>query len=136
MPRWARPCARPIEPHGLDVISPTPPTAGPRQLPVLAKYRGFAAQCGAHSLSTPNCTMPATEITVTSAGKVAGQELLVPTGQEGAHYAHIQDWLSAQLKAKKAVRDISQQVLVKGIKQWAVYEAKSGKAQRWVFKIT
>ncbi len=81
--------------------------------------------------------MPATEITVTSAGKVAGQELLVPTGQEGTHYDHIQDWLSAQLKARKTVRDVSQKVLVKGIKQWAVYEGKSGgKPVRWVFKIT
>ena len=82
-------------------------------------------------------TMPATEITVTSAGKVADKELLIPTGQEGAYFAHIQDWLSAQLKAKKAVRDVSTQVLVKGIKQWAAYEQKSGaKKLRTVFKIT
>jgi hypothetical protein len=81
--------------------------------------------------------MPATEITVTSAGKVAGQELLVPTGQEGAHFAHIQDWLTAQLKAQKVVRDVSQKVLVKGIKQWAVYESKvKGQTMRTVFKIT
>ena len=47
------------------------------------------------------------------------------------------DWLSAQLKAKKAVRDVSTQVLVKGIKQWAAYEQKSGaKKVRTVFKIT
>jgi hypothetical protein len=36
-----------------------------------------------------------------------------------------------------AVKDISKQVLVKGIKQWAVYEEKSGsKTIRTVFKIT
>ena len=64
--------------------------------------------------------MPATEITVTSAGKVADKELLIPTGQEGAYFAHIQDWLTAQLKAKKAA-----------------YEQKSGaKKVRTVFKIT
>lgn len=81
--------------------------------------------------------MPATEITVTSAGKVADKEMLIPTGQEGAYFAHIQDWLTAQLKAKKAVRDVSTQVLVKGIKQWAAYEEKSGsKKVRTVFKIT
>ena len=81
--------------------------------------------------------MPATELTVTSAGKVAGKEMLVPTGPEGTHYPHVQDWLTAQLKAKKTVRDVSNQVLVKGIKQWAVYEGKSGaKTVRTVFKIT
>lgn len=81
--------------------------------------------------------MPATEITVTAAGKVAGKEMLLPSGLEGAYFAHIQDWLTAQLKAKKAVRDVSTQVLVKGIKQWAAYEQKSGgKTVRTVFKIT
>ena len=81
--------------------------------------------------------MPATEITVTAAGKVAGKEMLIPSGSEGAYFAHIQDWLTAQLKAKKAVRDVSTQVLVKGIKQWAAYEHKSGgKTVRTVFKIT
>ena len=81
--------------------------------------------------------MPATEITVTSAGKVAGKELLVPTGQQGLYFPHIQDWLTAQLKAKKIVKDVSTQVLVKGIKQWAAYEEKSGaKKVRTVFKIT
>ena len=42
-----------------------------------------------------------------------------------------------ELKAKVAVKDISTAVLVKGIKQWAVYEAKvGGKTVRTVFKIT
>jgi hypothetical protein len=81
--------------------------------------------------------MPATELTVTSSGKVAGLEMLIPTGQEGAYYTHIQDWLTAQRKAKKAVRDVSAKVLVKGIKQWAVYEEKAGgRTVRTVFKIT
>lgn len=81
--------------------------------------------------------MPATELTVTSAGKVAGKELLIPTGKDGAQFAHIQDWLTAQLKAKKSVRDVSAQVLVKGIKQWAAYEEKAGsRTIRTVFKIT
>ena len=81
--------------------------------------------------------MPATEITVTAAGKVAGLDMLIPTGQEGACFAHIQDWLTAKLQAKKTVRDVSTQVLVKGIKQWAAYEQKSGaKKVRTVFKIT
>ncbi len=81
--------------------------------------------------------MPATEITVTAAGQVAGKAMLIPSGPEGAHFAHIQDWLTAQLKAKRAVRDVSTQVLVKGIKQWAAYEHKSGgKTVRTVFKIT
>lgn len=81
--------------------------------------------------------MPATEITVTSMGKVAGKELLVPTGKEGATLPHIQDWITARLKAKKPVKDVSTLVLVKGIKQWAVYEEKSGgKTIHTVFKIT
>lgn len=81
--------------------------------------------------------MPATELTVTSAGTVAGKELLIPTGKEGACYPHLQDWVTAQLKAKKPVKDVSVQVLVKGIKQWAVYEGKTGtKLVRTVFKIT
>ena len=81
--------------------------------------------------------MPATELTVTSMGRVAGKDLLIPTGQEGATLPHVQDWLTAKLKSKKAVKDVSQQVLVKGIKQWAVYEEKTaGKVVRTVFKIT
>ncbi len=70
-------------------------------------------------------------------GRVAGKELLVPTGEQGTAFAHVQDWVTAQLKAKKPVKDISTSVLVKGIKQWAVFEAKSGsKTVRTVFKIT
>lgn len=81
--------------------------------------------------------MPATEIKVTSGGKVAGLDMLIPTGQEGAYFAHIQDWLTPKLQSKKAVRDVSTQVLVKGIKQWAAYEEKAGsKKLLTVFKIT
>ena len=81
--------------------------------------------------------MPATEITFTSMGMVAGKELLVPTGKEGPTLPHIQDWVTAQLKAKKPVKDVSNQVLVKGIKQWAAFDGKSGgKVVRTVFKIT
>ena len=81
--------------------------------------------------------MPATELFVTSMGSVAGKELLVPSGQEGQHFAHVQDWVTAKLKSKKPVKDISKLVLVKGIKQWAVYEEKAGaKTVRTVFKIT
>lgn len=81
--------------------------------------------------------MPATEITVTPAGQLAGKDMLVPTGQEGAHFAHLQDWLTPKLKAKKAVKDVSTHVLIKGIKQWAAYEHKAGsKTIRTVFKIT
>ena len=81
--------------------------------------------------------MPATELLVTSVGHVAGKELLVPTGQEGVALAHVQDWVTAKLKAKQPVKDVSKSVLVKGIKQWAVFEEKSGgKTVRTVFKIT
>ena len=81
--------------------------------------------------------MPATELFVTSMGNVAGKELLVPTGKEGQHYPHVQDWVTAKLTAKKPVKDVSTQVLVKGIKQWAVFEEKAGgKVTRTVFKIT
>ncbi len=81
--------------------------------------------------------MPATELIVTSLGQVGGKELLVPTGKEGSFYPHVQDWVTGQLKAKKPVKDVSTAVLVKGIKQWAVYEWKSGsKTMRTVFKIT
>jgi len=81
--------------------------------------------------------MPATEITVTAAGMVAGKELLIPTGQQFETLPHIQDWVTAQLSAKKPVKDISNQVLVKGIKQWAAYERKAGgKRILTVFKIT
>jgi hypothetical protein len=68
---------------------------------------------------------------------VAGKEMLVPTGEVGRTFPHIQDWVTARVKAKAPVKDISQQVLVKGIKQWAVYEEKAGsKTRRTVFKIT
>lgn len=81
--------------------------------------------------------MPATEIVVTSLGKVGEKELLVPTGQQGRTLAHVQDWVTDKLKAKTPVKDISTSVLVKGIKQWAVFEEKSGsKKIRTVFKIT
>ncbi len=81
--------------------------------------------------------MPATEITVISAGSVAGKELLIPTGEQGNIMPHVQDWLSLKLKAKSPVKDVSTAVLVKGIKQWAAYEEKVGsKRIRTVFKIT
>lgn len=81
--------------------------------------------------------MPATELAFTSAGMLAGKEMLIPTGEVGSTFPHIQDWVTARLKAKVPVKDISQQVLVKGIKQWAVYEEKAGsKTLRTVFKIT
>lgn len=81
--------------------------------------------------------MPATEITVTSAGKVGEKEMLIPTGQQGAVLPHVQDWVTGKLKSKVSVKDISTAVLVKGIKQWAVFEERSGsKTIRTVFKIT
>jgi hypothetical protein len=81
--------------------------------------------------------MPATELVVTSVGIVGDKELLVPTGKQGSTYPHVQDWVTGKLRAKTAVKDISTLVLVKGIKQWAVYEEKSGsKTIRTVFKIT
>ena len=81
--------------------------------------------------------MPATELVVTSLGTVGDKELLVPTGQQGHTLAHVQDWVTAKLTAKKSVKDISTSVLVKGIKQWAVFEEKVGsKKVRTVFKIT
>ena len=81
--------------------------------------------------------MPATELVVTSLGMVAGKELLIPTGKQGTTFPHVQDWVTAKLKAKIPVKDISTAVLVKGIKQWTVYEEKSGSNTiRTVFKIT
>ncbi len=81
--------------------------------------------------------MPATELFVVSAGKVGEKELLIPTDKQGSVFPHVQDWVTAKLKAKKSVKDISSTVLVKGIKQWAAYEEKSGsKTVRTVFKIT
>jgi hypothetical protein len=81
--------------------------------------------------------MPATELVVTSLGMVGGKELLVPTGKQGITFPHVQDWVTAKLKAKTPVKDVSTLVLVKGIKQWAVFEEKSGaKTLRTVFKIT
>ena len=81
--------------------------------------------------------MPATELFVTSAGKVGDKELLIPNGKEGSVFPHVQDWVTEKLKAKKNVKDISTSVLVKGIKQWAAFEEKSGsKTARTVFKIT
>lgn len=81
--------------------------------------------------------MPATELKVTSAGTVAGKELLIPTGEQGPTMPHVQDWVTSRLKAKSPVKDVSNTVLVKGIKQWAAYEEKSGgKKVRTVFKIT
>ena len=81
--------------------------------------------------------MPATPLTFTPAGSVAGKLLLVPTGESGPTLPHVQDWVTAQLKAKTPVKDVSTMVLVKGIKQWAAYESKAGgKKVLTVFKIT
>lgn len=81
--------------------------------------------------------MPATELKVTSAGIVAGKELLIPTGEQGPTMPHVQDWVTSRLKAKSPVKDVSTTVLVKGIKQWAAYEEKvGGKKVRTVFNIT
>lgn len=81
--------------------------------------------------------MPATEISVTSAGIVAGKELLVPTGEQGATMPHVQDWVNRKLKARSPLKDVSASVLVKGIKQWAAYEEKVGSRKvTTVFKIT
>ncbi|MFN4352748.1 MAG: hypothetical protein ACK4F6_18265 [Hylemonella sp.] len=81
--------------------------------------------------------MPATEIKVTSAGVVAGKELLIPTGEQGSTLPHVQDWVTSRLKARSPVKDVSSSVLVKGIKQWAAYEEKAGsQKKRTVFKIT
>ena len=81
--------------------------------------------------------MPATEITVTSSGRVGDKELLIPTGKEGITFAHVQDWINAKPRGKASLKDISASVLVKGIKQWAVYQEKAGpKLILTVFKIT
>lgn len=81
--------------------------------------------------------MPATELTVTSAGMVAGKEMLIPTGEQGPTLPHVQDWVTAKLKAKVTVKDVSTSVLVKGIKQWAAFEEKAGSRKiRTIFKIT
>jgi len=49
----------------------------------------------------------------------------------------MQDWVTAKLKAKQPVKDISNTVLVKGIKQWTAYEEKvGGKKVITIFKIT
>jgi hypothetical protein len=59
------------------------------------------------------------------------------TGKQGLTFPHVQDWVTGKLKAKTPVKDISTAVLIKGIKQWAVFEEKSGsKKIRTVFKIT
>ena len=81
--------------------------------------------------------MPATELFVTSLGRVGEKELLVPTGQQGQTYAHLQDWMDGRPPGKSALKDISNSVRVKGIKQWTVFEEKAGaKKIRTVFKIT
>ncbi len=96
----------------------------------LQKYRGCSRGEGGN-------TVPAIEIKVTSSGSLAGKEMLTPTGEQGIAMPHVQDWVTAKLKAKTPVKDVSAMVLVKGIKQWAVFEEKSGsKKIRTVFKIT
>jgi hypothetical protein len=81
--------------------------------------------------------MPATEIQVTASGTVAGKALLIPTGQHGPTLPHVQDWVTAKLKARQPVKDVSNTVLVKGIKQWSAFEEKTGgKKVLTVFKIT
>ena len=66
--------------------------------------------------------MPATELVVTSVAIVGDKEFLVPPGKQGSTFPHVQDWVTEKLRAKTSVKDISTSVLVKGIKQWAVYE--------------
>jgi hypothetical protein len=103
---------------------------------------GIAAEFGVDSnafLSNlrKSPSMPATEIFVSSLGRVGEKELLVPTGQQGKTFAHLQDWMDGRLPGKSALKDISNTVLIKGIKQWTVLEEKAGaKKIRTVFKIT
>jgi len=97
--------------------------------------------CAANPHQAPNPSespkMPATEIVVTSLGMVGEKELLVPTGQQGRTFAHLQDWMDGRSPGKSALKDISNTVLIKGIKQWTVLEEKAGaKKIRTVFKIT
>lgn len=74
---------------------------------------------------------------MTVAGQVNGLALLIPTGPPGPVYAHVQDWVTAQRQLKRPVKDISAKVLVKGMKQWAVFEQRQGaETVRTVFKIT
>jgi len=81
--------------------------------------------------------MPATEMQCKPAVTVAGKLLFIPTGVEGPLLPHMQDWVTAKLKAKQPVKDISNTVLIKGIKQWTAYEEKvGGKKVITVFKIT
>jgi len=81
--------------------------------------------------------LPATLLTVTAAGQVNRLTLLIPSGPPGPVYAHVQDWVTAQRQLKKPVKDISAKVLVKGMKQWAVFEQRQGaETIRTVFKIT
>jgi hypothetical protein len=81
--------------------------------------------------------LPATQLTVIAAGHVNGLALLIPTGPPGPVYAHVQDWVTAQRQLKRPVKDISAKVLVKGMKQWAVFEQRQGaETVRTVFKIT
>lgn len=81
--------------------------------------------------------MPATELKFTSAGIVAGKELLIPTGEQGVTITHVQDWVNTKLKSRSPLKDVSSSVLVKGIKQWAAYEEKVGsKKVTTIFKIT
>lgn len=89
-------------------------------------------------MSTPSIpSVPATELTVQAAGTLAGKTLLLPVSAPGQTYAHVQDWLTEKRKTKAAVKDVSNQVLVKGIKQWTVFEEERGASTvRTVFKIT
>ena len=81
--------------------------------------------------------MPATELKAPPAGTVAGKLLLIPTGEQGPLLPHVQDWVTTKLKAKQPVKDVSNTVLVKGIKQWSAFEEKvGGKKVLTVFKIT
>lgn len=81
--------------------------------------------------------MPATEMTVTAAGRIGDKDLLIPTGVYGTVYPHVQDWVASRLKAKVTLKDVSGAVLVKGIKQWVAYDEKKGATtRRIVFKIT
>ena len=61
----------------------------------------------------------------------------MPIGAHGHNYAHVKDWLTEKRKTKASGKDVSNQVLVKRIKQLTVFEEKRGSATvRTVFKIT
>ena len=82
--------------------------------------------------------MTATEIIYTKSGqKPNGKDLYIPTGKEGHQFSSVADWIGQKKSAGICIKDITSNVLVKGISEWMAFEENvANDVLITIFKIT